>query len=105
MSLRVLAALEDLSERNGLEYGLKVYPRSWKGSPTKEVHPLGKAPVLCIGPNPEQALTEARLILQYLSDTYSKGIWEPIAEDKQRDIFFQEFANASVLAKVGGQTT
>lgn len=104
MSLRVLVALEELNERNGLEYGLKVYKRSWKGMATKEVHPLGKSPVLCIGPKPDEALTEARLVLQYLSDTYSKGIWQPTDEDRQRDIFFQEFANASILAKVNKLT-
>lgn len=100
MSLRVLTALEELNESHDLQYSLKVYPRSWRGMATKEAHPLGKSPVLCIGPKPEQALTEARLVLQYLSDTYSKGIWQPVSEDKDRDIFFQEFANQSLLAKV-----
>ncbi|KAK5103472.1 hypothetical protein LTS08_002887 [Lithohypha guttulata] len=100
MSLRVLCALEELNELKGLQYRLKIYPRK-RGDPgTKEVHPLGKSPVFCIGPKPEEALTEARLVLQYLSDTYSQGIWEPDAEDKARDVFLQEFANASLLTKV-----
>lgn len=100
MSLRVLCALEELNELKGLQYRLKIYPRK-RGDPgTKEVHPLGKSPVFCIGPRPEEALTEARLVLQCLSDTYSQGIWEPDAEDKARDVFWQEFANASLLTKV-----
>ena len=100
MSLRVLCALEELSEAQNLQYRLKNYPRDGNGYPTKEVSPLGKSPVFCVGPKPEQALSEARLILQYLSDTYSNGMWEPSTEDRTRDAFFQEFANSSLLAKV-----
>lgn len=100
-SLCVLVALEELASTHNLQYSLKIYPRTRSGPPTKEVHPLGKSPVLCIDPTPEGALTEARLILQYLSDTYSHGEWEPSPEDKARDTFFQEFANGSLLAKVG----
>lgn len=100
MSLRVLWALEELRAAHNLQYRLKIYPRSIRSQGTKEVHPLGKSPVLCIGPKPEQALTEARLVLQYLSDTYSKALWEPDEEDKARDVFFQEFANVSLLVKV-----
>lgn len=100
LSLRVLWALEELNEARGLQYGIKVYPRGWDTSSLKKIHPLGKSPILSIGPKPEQQLTEARLILQYLSDTYSKGLWEPTEDDKARDVFFQEFANRSLQMRV-----
>lgn len=100
MSLRVLCALEELNEVHGLKYGIKIYPRKYGKSGIEAVHPLGKSPVLCIGPKPEEALSEARLVLQYLSDTYSQGIWDPEEEDKARNTFFQEFSNSSLLNKV-----
>ena len=46
-------------------------------------------------------LTEARLILQFISNHYTDGIWIPESdEDKARATFFQEFANSSLLTKV-----
>lgn len=100
-SIRVLTALEDLNEVHNLQYRLRTYPRKYSSEGTKVVHLLGKSPILCIGPNPEDALSETRLILQHLADTYSKGICESDGEeDKKRDLVFQEFANASLLMKV-----
>jgi glutathione S-transferase len=110
---RVLWALEELAGTNGLEYNLKNFPRN--GATTakdlKAVFPLGKSPILTlehkdgeptltyqIKPN---VLTESRLILQFISDNYSNGVWAPESdEDKKRDIFFQEFANCTLLMKV-----
>lgn len=110
---RVLWALEELAETNGLQYKLKKYSR--RGATTakdlKEVFPLGKSPIMTLestdgGPVGTyqilpNILTEARLILQFISDNYSSGEWVPESdEDKLRDTFFQEFANATVLTKV-----
>lgn len=69
-------------------------------SPTIEVHPTGKSPILCTGPKPQEALCEAGHILEYLSNTYSEGMWAPDKEDQNRDAFFERFANTSVLHKV-----
>ncbi|RVX71280.1 hypothetical protein B0A52_04854 [Exophiala mesophila] len=98
-SLRVLWALEELNETKGLEYSIKKIPRSMNAYPTKEAHPTGKAPILCIGPKPEEALAEAGHILAYLAKTYAEGMWAPDKEDQDRDAFFERFANASVLHK------
>ncbi|KAL6245504.1 hypothetical protein RBB50_007503 [Rhinocladiella similis] len=110
-SLLVLCALEDLAETNhDFSYRLQIYPRAYGPNGIEKVHPLGKSPVLAIGPKPEEILSEARLILQYLYDTYARdgggsgggaGLWTPSSEqDRARDAFFQEFANSSLLAKV-----
>lgn len=102
-SLRVLWALEELSEIHHQQFTLKKYPRiKGRADPAlKKVHPLGKSPVLVIphidGRDGEVTLAESRLILQFLSDAYSKGIWTPATlEDKMRDDYFTEFGNASL---------
>lgn len=68
-SLRVLWALEEL----GLDYELKQYARDAKTmlAPTalKQIHGLGKAPVLQDG---TRMLAESGAILDYLADTYDK---------------------------------
>ncbi|KAF2178656.1 putative glutathione S-transferase [Zopfia rhizophila CBS 207.26] len=113
-SLRVLWALEELTSTNSLKYKLKNYPRVHGPAPPelKSIFPLGKSPILTIEPVNEGepvpiyqlnagVLTESRLILQFLSDTYSNGAWEPLsAQDKRRDEFFQEFANNTFAMKV-----
>lgn len=152
-SFIILCALEDLVEAyddynhdhedddddtKTFSYGLKIYPRVYGPNGIEKVHPLGKSPVLTIGPSspPTQTTTtttgsdipnqqqqqqrrrqsvisEARLILQYLYETFAKplggnnsnnngtGLWTPSSpEDLTRDQFFQEFANSSLLFKV-----
>jgi glutathione S-transferase len=112
---RVLWALEELAGTNGLKYNVKNFPRRRPGflaaKDLKAVFPLGKSPILTLEPvegEPAQTyqilpnvLTESRLILQFISDNYSNGIWVPESdEDKKRDTFFQEFANSTLLNKV-----
>ncbi|KAF2179049.1 hypothetical protein K469DRAFT_717563 [Zopfia rhizophila CBS 207.26] len=112
-SFRVLWALEELSAAHGIEYNLTNYSREGGLAPAslKSIHPLGKSPILTVedangGPAPTYqlipgTLTESKLILQFLADEYSKGLWEPAnAEDKRRDIFFQEYSNATVALKI-----
>jgi glutathione S-transferase len=103
-SMRVLWALEELAESHGLQFNLKKYPRiKGRADPAlKKIFPLGKSPILVV-PHVEGradspvTLTESRLILQFLSDTYSKGEWVPSnTTDKMRDSYFQEFANNSL---------
>jgi glutathione S-transferase len=110
---RVLWALEELAGNNGLVYKVKNFPRN--GATTakdlKAVFPLGKSPIMTLEPLDGEpvktyqvkpnTLTESRLILQFISDNYAKGIWAPESvEDKRRDTFFQEFSNCTVLMKV-----
>lgn len=113
-SMRVLWALEELALSHGLEFELKSYKRQRGRAPAElqRVFPLGKAPILEIpgvevyrplkfiddgSETKRTVVTESRLILQFLSDKYSKGEWVPATEeDQQRDAFFQEFANSTV---------
>ncbi|KAF2100192.1 putative glutathione S-transferase [Rhizodiscina lignyota] len=112
-SNRVLWALEELAEGNGLKYGLKAYPREHGVAPKelKSISPLGKSPILTVEPVDQsghnslaaekEVVTESRIILQFISDNYSNGIWVPESpEDKKRDAFFQEFANSTLQPKV-----
>jgi len=66
-SLRVLWMLEEL----GLDYELRRYPRDPKTllapPELRQIHPLGKAPVLQDG---DQVLAESGAILDYLADRY-----------------------------------
>ena len=113
----VLWALEELAD-TGIKY--KVVNVRRRGANTYQIlksqFPLGKSPTVTLehfGGNSEviyqilpNVLTEARLILQFISDHYTSGIWIPESEeDKARDIFFQEFANGSFLAKVDNIVT
>lgn len=107
-SLRIIWALEELADK-GLTYTLKVYQRVQGRAPPelKSIFPLGKCPILVVDPLPESPdsgqtiVTESRLILQYLADNYSDGIWTPSnPEDKRRSDFWQEFAGATLCQKV-----
>ena len=65
-SLRILWALEDL----GVEYQVKHYKRlpTFAAPPElKNVHPLGKAPILTDG---DLTIAESAVILEYLQTTY-----------------------------------
>jgi glutathione S-transferase len=107
-SFRVLFALEELAEANGLKYELKTYNRNQGRAPEelKSVYPLGKSPILTVEPvdqssTEKETVTESRIILQFIADNYSRGIWEPdTVADKKRDAFYQEFANSTLAPKV-----
>lgn len=65
-SLRILWALEEL----GVEYQVKYYKRlpTFAAPPElKQIHPLGKAPVLTDG---DLVIAESAVILDYLQNTY-----------------------------------
>jgi len=112
-SMRVLWALEELSASNGLEYEVKNYERVKKRAPPelKKIFPLGKSPILEVrgvdnyywpeGASAKEGtrtvVAESRLILQYISDQFSNGIWTPSdVKDKGRDTYWQEFANSTL---------
>lgn len=107
-SLRILWALEELSV-NGQPYNLKTYKRVKGRAPPElqSIYPLGLSPILVIDPPPgssdqeQTVVTESRLILQYLADSYSNGIWTPAnPADKKRNDYFQEFANATLTLRI-----
>jgi glutathione S-transferase len=103
----ILWALEEIAAINGLKYNLKNFSR--RGATTakdlKAIFPLGKSPIVTLEPmagEPDQIYqikpntpTESRLILQFISENYTNGIWIPESdENKRRDVFFSELANA-----------
>ena len=109
-SFPVLVALEEAAalRPNGLKYDLKIYQRQRGVAPEelKEVFPLGKSPILVVrktsGEGEEEVMTEGKLLLQYISDTYTNDEWVPTSpEDKKRDVFFQEFVRSTLQTKVG----
>jgi glutathione S-transferase len=108
----VLWALEELAD-DGIKYNVvNLSRRDWYTAKVLKSHfPLGKSPTITLehvdGEPPAtyqilpNVLTEARLILQFISDHYTDGIWIPESdEDKARATFFQEFANGTFLFKV-----
>ena len=107
-SFPVLVALEEAAalRSKGLEYEIKIYHRNGGAAPEefKRIFPLGKSPIMIVRPvdskGEEEVLTESRLLIQYISDTYTNGEWVPTsAEDKKRDIYFQEFVKSTLLMK------
>jgi glutathione S-transferase len=108
-SFRVLWALEELAGADdSFKYNLKNYKRQRGRAPLElqKIYPLGKSPILEILPveglNQERiVVTESRLILQFLADNYSNGIWDTqTPQDAQRNNYYQEFSNCSFAPKV-----
>lgn len=107
--------LEELNATHGTQYKMERYHRSMKGTPVdlKNHFPLGKSPILTIEENGQPSkqvfqlpqypgvLTESRLIMKWLAETYSKGMWSPESEMYRRqDEFIQEFANDTLSVKI-----
>ena len=47
-----------------------------------------------------EVLSESKIHIQYISDTYTNGEWVPATpEDRKRDLYFQEFAKSTFLQK------
>ena len=75
-SQRILWMLEEM----GVEYELKRYERDRKTNlappELKEIHPLGKSPVITDG---NQTIAETGAIVEYLVDKYGNGRFRPAA--------------------------
>ena len=110
---RVVWALQECHDHNGLKFDVKRYPRMVpKNEHLLDVSPMGKSPILTVDdlegkPVPgvqlvDGVLMETRLILEYISETYGgKELWEPDTDaEKRRDIYFREFACNSLLERV-----
>jgi glutathione S-transferase len=95
-SQRVLWLLEEL----GLAYGIKRYqrdPKTMLAPPAlREVHPLGKSPVLADG---EVTLAESGAIIEYLVERYGDGRLRPAAgtRGRLRYSYWLHFAEGSAM--------
>lgn len=110
-AFRCLWALEELKEERGIKYHLRNYPRQTGRAPPElqELFPLGRSPILTLETTAEDeppptlqikpgVLTEALLILRFLSDEYGAGLWNPDNEvDMKRNAYFESFAMMSLL--------
>ncbi len=95
-SQRILWLLEELE----LAYEVRHYERdpiTMRAPDTlKQVHPLGKSPVLSDG---ELVLAESGAILEYLLDTYAEGRFRPAAgsAERIRYNFWLHYAEGSLM--------
>jgi glutathione S-transferase len=95
-SQRVLWLLEEL----GLPYEIKPYQRDAKTMlappELKQVHPLGKSPVITDG---DITVAESGAIIEYLVTTYGQGRLKPAAgsEDARRWTYWLHFAEGSAM--------
>ncbi len=94
-SFRILWALEELE----LGYDIQLYKRLPNFSAPlslKQVHPLGKAPVLV---DQDQVLAESAVILEYLQESYDKNIlFQPLnATSKQQFRYWMHYAEGSLM--------
>ena len=94
-SQRILWMLEEL----GLPYEVKRYQRQPSMQAPQElrnVHPLGKSPVITDG---DKVLAESGAILEYLSETYGEGKLTPAAGTPERlqYTYFMHYAEGSLM--------
>lgn len=95
-SQRVLWLLEEL----GVEYDIKRYERDPKTmlapASLREVHPLGKSPVIADG---KMTLAESGAILEYLVERYGNGqlIPAPGTNDRLRYRYWMHYAEGSAM--------
>jgi glutathione S-transferase len=95
-SQRILWLLEEL----GLEYDIKYYERDPKTmlapASLRQVHPLGKSPVITDG---ELTLAESGAIIEYLVDRYGGGRFAPPLDtpERLRYIYWLHYAEGSAM--------
>jgi glutathione S-transferase len=95
-SQRILWLLEEL----GLEYEIKRYqrdPKTMLAPPSlREVHPLGKSPVIADGGH---TLAESGAIIEYLVDRYGTGKLAPApgTSERLRYTYWLHFAEGSAM--------
>lgn len=95
-SQRVLWLLEEL----GIDYEIKHYKRNPKTSlappELKQVHPLGKSPVITDG---DRTVAESGAITEYLIDNYGKGKFKPAAgsDAALRNAYWMHYAEGTLM--------
>ena len=95
-SQRILWLLEEL----GTPYDIRKYQRM-EGLPLappelKEVHPLGKSPVVTDG---DRTMAESGAIVEYIIDTYGKGSMKPAigSDDYWKYVEWMHYAEGSAM--------
>lgn len=95
-SQRILWLLEEL----GLEYDIKYYERDPETllapASLRQVHPLGKSPVITDG---ALTLAESGAIIEYLVEKYGKGRFAPPPDtsDRLRYTYWLHYAEGSAM--------
>ncbi|MBM0743740.1 glutathione S-transferase [Phormidium sp. CLA17] len=95
-SQRILWLLEEL----GLEYDIKYYDRDPKTmlapASLREVHPLGKSPVITDGAT---TVAESGAIVEYLVDRYGEGRFAPLPNtpERLRYTYWLHYAEGSAM--------
>ncbi len=92
-STRVLWALEEL----GLDYEIRTYKRdkNMRADPAlKQVHPLGKSPVIV---SDGLALAESAAILEYLVDLADGPLKPESAQERQQVRYWLHFAEGTLM--------
>jgi glutathione S-transferase len=94
-SHRILWMLEEL----GVPYEIKHYKREptlQAPASLRQVHPLGKSPVITDG---GRTIAESGAILEYLVETYGQGRFVPPAgsEERQHYRYFMHYAEGSLM--------
>lgn len=94
-SQRILWLLEEL----GLDYELKCYKRDPQTllapQALKEVHPLGKSPVVTDG---DVTIAESGAIIEYLLETHGQGQLKPVDEVNLRNYrYWLHYAEGSLM--------
>jgi len=95
-SQRILWLLEEL----GLEYQIKHYKRDPETNlappELRQVHPLGKAPVLTDG---DVTVAESAAIIEYIADTYGDSKMRPAdgTPERRSYIYWLHYAEGSLL--------
>lgn len=97
-SQRILWLLEEM----GLEYEIKHYSRTAKGTAPDEllaVHPTGKSPLITDTTNGKnKVVAESGAIVDYLIRHYGEGRFVPTsAERVDDDVFWNHFAEGSLM--------
>ncbi|MDJ0909631.1 MAG: glutathione S-transferase [Woeseiaceae bacterium] len=95
-SQRILWLLEEL----GVDYEIKAYKRDPETSlappDMRDVHPLGKAPMISDG---DITIAESGAIIEYLMDTYDDGTLRPAAGTPERRMwtYWLHYAEGSFM--------
>lgn len=95
-SQRILWLLEEL----GLEYDIKYYERDPETllapASLRQVHPLGKSPVITDG---ALTLAESGAIIEYLVEKYGSGRFAPTLDtpDRLRYTYWLHYAEGSAM--------
>jgi glutathione S-transferase len=77
-SQRILWLLEELGAKYKIQYYERDPETNLAPPELKQVHPLGKSPVIVDG---TRTLAESAVILEYLARTYGGGDWAPDFDD------------------------